>query len=96
MCNFTHSPFPSATTATCRLDRTPQVLVLTAELLTHTQCAYQVQRMACSRASCIWNSVVHVTGVVAYLLQVLVTDGLWVPLVNLNNVYMLPGIPKLF
>ena len=30
------------------------------------------------------------------LLQVLVTDGLWVPLVNLNSVYILPGIPKLF
>lgn len=29
-------------------------------------------------------------------LQVLVSEGLWVPLVNLNNVYILPGIPKLF
>ena len=26
----------------------------------------------------------------------LVTDGLWVPLVNLHNVYILPGIPRLF
>ena len=29
-------------------------------------------------------------------LQVLVTEGLWVPLVNLNSVYILPGIPRLF
>jgi len=27
---------------------------------------------------------------------VLVTEGLWVPLVNLNGVYILPGIPRLF
>ncbi len=26
----------------------------------------------------------------------LVTKGLWVPLVNLNGVYILPGIPRLF
>lgn len=26
----------------------------------------------------------------------LVTEGLWVPLVNLNSVYILPGIPRLF
>ena len=26
----------------------------------------------------------------------LVTEGLWVPLVNLNGVYILPGIPRLF
>ena len=38
----------------------------------------------------------HVTAIVAFLVQVLVTDGLWVPLVNLNNIYILPGIPKLF
>ena len=28
--------------------------------------------------------------------QVLFTDGLWVPLVNVQNVYVLPGIPRLF
>ena len=28
--------------------------------------------------------------------QVLMTEGLWVPLVNLNNVFVLPGIPRLF
>lgn len=28
--------------------------------------------------------------------QVLRTKGLWVPLVNLHNVFILPGIPKLF
>lgn len=28
--------------------------------------------------------------------EVLVTEGLWVPLVNLNGVYILPGIPRLF
>ncbi|KAL3157368.1 hypothetical protein ABBQ32_011845 [Trebouxia sp. C0010 RCD-2024] len=28
--------------------------------------------------------------------EVLVTEGLWVPLVNLQNVYILPGIPRLF
>ena len=29
-------------------------------------------------------------------MQVLVTEGLWVPLVNLKGVYILPGIPRLF
>ena len=29
-------------------------------------------------------------------LQVLFTPGLWVPLVNVKNVFILPGIPKLF
>lgn len=28
--------------------------------------------------------------------EVLFTDGLWVPLVNLNGIYVLPGIPRLF
>ena len=28
-------------------------------------------------------------------MQVLVTEGLWVPLVNLKGVYILPGIPRL-
>lgn len=28
--------------------------------------------------------------------QVLFTEGLWVPLVNVQNVYVLPGIPRLF
>ncbi|KAF5832752.1 MoaB/Mog domain-containing protein [Dunaliella salina] len=28
--------------------------------------------------------------------EVLFSEGTWVPLVNLNNVYILPGIPKLF
>ena len=28
--------------------------------------------------------------------EVLVTDGLWVPLVNMDEVYVLPGIPRLF
>jgi len=28
--------------------------------------------------------------------EVLYTDGLWVPLVNLQGVYILPGIPSLF
>lgn len=28
--------------------------------------------------------------------QVLRTPGMWVPLVNLQNVYILPGIPRLF
>ena len=29
-------------------------------------------------------------------LQVLVTEGLWVPLVHIQGVYILPGIPRLF
>lgn len=28
--------------------------------------------------------------------EVLFTDGLWVPLVNIDDVYILPGIPRLF
>ena len=28
--------------------------------------------------------------------EVLYTDGLWVPLVNCDNTYILPGIPRLF
>jgi molybdopterin-biosynthesis enzyme MoeA-like protein len=28
--------------------------------------------------------------------EVLVTPSTWVPLVNLNSVYVLPGIPSLF
>ena len=28
--------------------------------------------------------------------EVLFTEGLWVPLVNLEGVYILPGIPRLF
>lgn len=31
-----------------------------------------------------------------FSLQVLYTPDLWVPLVNLNAVYILPGIPRLF
>ena len=29
-------------------------------------------------------------------MQVLVTEGLWVPLVHIQGVYILPGIPQLF
>lgn len=28
--------------------------------------------------------------------EVLFTEGIWVPLVNINSVYILPGIPRLF
>lgn len=28
--------------------------------------------------------------------EVLVTEGLWVPLVNIDEIYVLPGIPRLF
>jgi molybdopterin-biosynthesis enzyme MoeA-like protein len=28
--------------------------------------------------------------------EVLFTPGMWVPLVNINSVYILPGIPRLF
>lgn len=39
---------------------------------------------------------VHTETAVLRWCQVLRTSGLWVPLVNLQGVYILPGIPRLF